>query len=77
MKPKQRPFLILPILMKTHVKCIFIFNQEKNRKKKKRCEKTWKGWDGGKMNLSFSDKVLLDIGRQNTVCVMVVEYLNY
>lgn len=35
MKPKQRPFLILPILMKTHVKCIFIFNQEKNRKKKR------------------------------------------
>lgn len=29
------------------------------------------------MNLSFSDKVLLDIGRQNTVCVVVVEYLNY
>lgn len=60
--------------MKTQVKCIFFGNQEKNKKKKKR---RWKNMENMEINLSFSDKVLLDIGRQNTVCVMVVEYLNY
>lgn len=36
MEPKQRPFIILPTLMKTQVKCIFFGNQEKNKKKKKK-----------------------------------------
>lgn len=72
MEPKQRTFIILPTLMKTHVKCVFSANQDEKRKNE--AWKTWKGVCGQVRILkhSFSDKVLVDIGRENALCNVIV-----